>query len=318
MKRTEETRHSRFRLFIQAAAAVFMNGYVTGFAKGRIFTGRTKSFCVPVLNCHSCPGALGSCPIGSLQNMIGRISNKAAFYVLGVLMLFGIALGRLWCGFVCPFGLIQDLLHKIPSPKLTVPKKVDRPLRLMKYAVLAVFVILMPLVTAGSLSPGAPYFCKLICPAGTLEAGIPLLIADPALRRLAGLLFSWKAFILLTVIVGAVLIPRCFCRYLCPLGAIYGLFNRFSFYQISVRQSSCTGCKHCEQVCPMAVSLPTADEDSSAAAGEDMSRITSTECIRCGKCKAGCPSNAIVSEKFSYYNSGKETLSAHAGQSEES
>ena len=114
---------------VQLISAVLLNGYALGFQKGKIFTGGTKGVCVPVLNCYSCPGALGACPIGALQTALGGLKGYFPFYVLGLLTLFGVALGRVVCGLLCPFGLVQDLLHKIPLPKIKVPKRIDRPAR---------------------------------------------------------------------------------------------------------------------------------------------------------------------------------------------
>ena len=278
-------KHNRIRRIIQLVSAAVLNGYAAGFAGGRIFTGAGKAFCVPVLNCYACPGALGSCPIGSMQTVLGGAKHRFSFYVLGLLMVFGIALGRLWCGFVCPFGLIQDLLGRIPARRIKVAPKVDKPLRYTKYAVLLIFVVLLPLLARNQYGIADAWFCKYICPAGTLEGGIPLMLADRQLRALAGALFSWKMLILILVLIGAVLIPRFFCRYLCPLGALYGLFNRYSFYQLNLDQTRCTGCKTCAQVCPMAVEIPTA--------GDKLVQISSAECIRCGRCKAACPAGAI-------------------------
>ena len=278
-------KHNRIRRIIQLASAAVLNGYAAGFAGGRIFTGAGKAFCVPVLNCYACPGALGSCPIGSMQTVLGGSRHRFSFYVLGLLMVFGIALGRLWCGFVCPFGLIQDLFGMIPARRIKVAPKVDKPLRYLKYVVLLIFVVLLPLAAKNQYGIADAWFCKYICPAGTLEGGIPLMLADRQLRALAGALFSWKMLILIVVLIGAVLIPRFFCRYLCPLGALYGLFNRYSFYQLNLDQNRCTGCHTCTQVCPMAVEIPTA--------GDKLVQISSTECIRCGRCKAACPAGAI-------------------------
>ena len=279
MHRDRVKRQSRVRTAVQAAAAVFFNGYAAGFFKTKIFTGNTKGLCVPVLNCYSCPGALGACPIGSLQAILAGKDRRIPFYVLGSLMLFGVLLGRLACGFLCPFGFLQDLLAKLPVKKRKVPKKIDRVLRLLKYAVLLVFVLLLPVFLVDKYGAGAPWFCKLICPAGTLEGGVPLLLGDERLRAMAGWLFSWKALVLLAVLLGAVWIPRFFCRYLCPLGAIYGLFNRFSLSRMALDKEKCVGCKACEKTCPMAVDVTK--------------EINSAECIRCGKCKAACPTGAI-------------------------
>ncbi len=277
--RDRKKRRISYQRIIQITAAVLFNGYAIGFRDGRIFTGDSKRICVPVLNCYSCPGALGACPIGSLQSAVGGIRRQFPFYVLGSLMLFGIVLGRIICGLLCPFGLVQDLLHKIPFPKITIPIRLDRPLRYLKYLVLLLFVILLPAFAMTNTGVTPPYFCKYICPAGTLGGGIPHFALNPALREVVGFLFDWKIMILIVVLALSIFIYRPFCRYLCPLGAFYSLFNRFSFYQMSIDKEKCTGCKVCERSCPMAV--------------EVTKNVNSPECIRCGKCKTVCAQHAI-------------------------
>ena len=106
MKINEWPRHG-----IQALWAFLTNSRVSGFVTGKIYTGNLKHACVPGLNCYSCPGATGACPIGSLQAVIGSWNFKMAYYVIGFLIFVGALLGRLVCGFLCPFGLIQDLLN---------------------------------------------------------------------------------------------------------------------------------------------------------------------------------------------------------------
>ena len=277
-------RQGRLRTLIQLGFAVLFNGYLAGFRGGKIFTGKTKAVCVPVLNCYSCPGALGACPIGALQNVLGGADRRVPFYVLGTLMLFGVLLGRLVCGFLCPFGLIQDLLAKIPVKKIKIPKKADTILRGLKYVLLVLFVVLFPVFLVNEYGVGQPWFCKYVCPAGTLEAGIPLLLTNESLREAAGWLFSWKAMLLLLVLLFALWVPRFFCRYLCPLGAIYGLFNRFSLSRMALDKTKCVDCGKCESVCPMAVDV--------------RKNVNSVECIRCGKCKAACPVDAISRTPF--------------------
>ncbi len=276
-----KVQRSKLRAAVKAASAVFFNGYIAGFSKGRIFTGKSKGICVPVLNCYSCPGALGACPIGALQTVLTG-SGKIPFYVLGSLMLFGVILGRLTCGILCPFGTLQDLLSRIPVPKLKVSKKADRALRYLKYAVLLIFVLILPAFAAGSYGVSRPWFCEFICPAGTLESGVTLMLLDGRLRELAGDLFWWKVFLLILVLAGSVFIPRFFCRYLCPLGAFYSLFSRFSLARIRVETSVCTRCGACSSSCPMALDPP-------AEAG-------GPECIACGKCADACPVGAVVRE----------------------
>ena len=105
------------RLWVQAGWTALTNGFVSGFARGKIYRGALKNYCVPGLSCYSCPGALGSCPIGSLQAVLGSRNYRFAFYVFGFLMMVGALCGRFVCGWLCPFGLVQDLLHKIPLGK---------------------------------------------------------------------------------------------------------------------------------------------------------------------------------------------------------
>ena len=202
--------HERFRLLIQLASAALVNGYAAGFAGCKIFTGTSKMVCLPVLNCYSCPGALGACPIGSLQAVEGGAKHNISFYVLGTLMLFGVLFGRLICGFLCPFGLVQDLLGRIPARKLHVPEKIDKPLRYLKYVILAVLVILLPMLAVNQFGIAPPYFCKYICPAGTLEGGIPHLLMNESLRKTAGALWNWKLGILILVILGSSTGSVCF------------------------------------------------------------------------------------------------------------
>ena len=261
----------------QLMSAALVNGYVAGFQKGAIYTGPGKVVCLPVLNCYSCPGAVGSCPIGSLQAVLA--GRRFPFYVLGSLMLFGLLLGRGICGLLCPFGFIQDLLHKIPVKKLHVPERADRPARYLKYIILFVFVLLLPAFFDFGTGVYAPYFCKYICPAGTLEGGIVLLSANKVLRDLAGGLFRMKLLILIVIMVLSVLIARPFCKYLCPLGAFYALFQRYALLQLAVDKGSCTHCRSCERACPMQVKVTD--------------NINAAECIRCGKCREVCPEGCI-------------------------
>lgn len=272
------------RSFIQLAAAVLVNGYVLGFQKGTIFTGKSKLLCVPVLNCYSCPGALGACPIGSLQSVMAGHKYRISFYVLGTLMLFGLLLERAICGFLCPFGWIQDLLYKIPVKKLKMPKKPDHYLRYLKYLVLILLVFLLPMLIRDEYGFGTTWFCKYICPAGTLGGGVPLLMKNEGLRLAIGGLFYWKSAILIAVVVLSILIYRPFCKYLCPLGAFYAFFNKFSLYRLSIDKEKCTNCKACERACKMNVEV-TKD-------------LNSPECIRCGACMDACPAGCIHREKL--------------------
>lgn len=278
MKKTTHRQGLRRKL-VQVVSALLQNCRWTGWGKSLIYTGALKNFCVPGMNCYSCPAAIGACPIGSLQAVVGS-KKKFPFYVLGYLALIGVLLGRFVCGWLCVFGLIQELLYKIPVPKITVPKRLDRALRWMKYVFLFVFVLLLPafLKVNNGLS-SVPYFCKLVCPVGILEGAIPLAILDEGVRGMLGALFQWKFFLLIVIVALSTTIHRPFCKYVCPLGAFYGLFQRISFLQLKVEPDKCSGCGACSRQCKMNVDV--------------VHNPNSAECIRCGACTSACPTGAL-------------------------
>lgn len=265
---------------IQALWALLTNSYLVGFAQGKIYRGKLKNLCVPGLNCYSCPGAVGSCPIGAMQAVIGSWNFRFAFYAAGFLMFVGALAGRFVCGWLCPFGLVQDLLHKIPFVKKIDIFKGDRLLRRLKYVILIVFVILLPMFLVDVLGQGLPYFCKYICPAGTLEGGILLVLFNKSMRSALGWLYAWKSVLLIVTVILSVIIYRPFCKYICPLGAVYSVFNPISVFHYRVDKEKCTGCGACAKVCKMQVDL--------------VKNANHPECIRCGACKSVCPVKAIT------------------------
>ena len=265
------------RRIVQIFSTILGNSYIKGFAKGTIYRGKLKYICFPGLNCYSCPGALTSCPIGSLQAVAAGIKHQISFYVIGFLMMIGTLGGRFVCGWICPFGFFQELLYKIPSKKI----KMKKSLGIAKYFFLILFVLIMPAFLTNDLGLGLPYFCKYICPAGTLEAGIPLAIANTAIRGAIGIMFYWKLILLGVFIILSVLISRFFCRAVCPLGAVYSLFNPISFYRMNVDLSKCIKCDICRKNCPVDIKIYENPND--------------LECVRCGKCVGKCPTNAVKS-----------------------
>ncbi len=272
---------NHIRNIVQICFTALTNGYAAGFVKGTIYKGDFKLICVPGLNCYSCPGALGSCPIGSFQAVVTSRNHFFSFYVVGFLLLFGALLGRFVCGWLCPFGLVQDLLHKIPFPKKLKKLPGDRILKFLKYIILIGFVVILPITVVDLVGQGQPWFCKYICPSGTLFGGIPLIASNPSLQSALSWLFTWKMTLLVILLFLSVVVYRPFCRYICPLGAVYSLFNPIAFYRYTVKKDKCTGCKACQNACPMDIPV--------------YKTPNSLECIRCGKCKNTCPHQAICS-----------------------
>ena len=268
---------ARFRGWIQAGATLLTNIHLPNFVKGEIYQGKGKTVCVPGLNCYSCPAASGACPIGSFQSVVGSSKFSFSYYITGFLILLGVLLGRFICGFLCPFGWLQELLHKIPTKKLSTKKL--KPLTYLKYVILAVMVVLLPAIIVSDVGIGDPFFCKYLCPQGVLEGAIPLSAVNAGIRAALGSLFAWKLAVLLTVVVLSVLFFRPFCKWICPLGAFYALLNKVSLFQMKVDKNKCVSCGKCARVCKMDVDVTKTPNH--------------TECIRCGMCISTCPTDAV-------------------------
>ncbi|MBR5472496.1 MAG: redoxin family protein, partial [Clostridia bacterium] len=175
-----------------------------------------------------------------------------------------------------PFGLIQELLYKIKTPKLK-KNAITKILSYFKYIILVFFVFIVPITYAFKDTP-LPAFCKYICPAGTLEGGISILSnqVNNGYFAMLGPLFTWKFLLLVSTVVACVFIFRMFCRFICPLGALYGLFNKISFFGVKVDNHKCTNCGLCVNKCKL-----------------DIKNVGDAECINCGECINVCPTDAI-------------------------
>ena len=264
------------RRLIQLYAALLHNANLKGFVTGNIYQGASKQFCLPGFNCYSCPGAVGACPLGSLQNALAASKTTVPAYIFGIIILFGLTLGRTICGFLCPVGLTEELLYKIKTPKVQ-KSKFTYVLSYLKYVILAVFVVAIPLMYSGVIP--VPAFCKYICPVGTAE-GAGGLLSNPNnddLFTLLGGLFTWKFILLVLFIVGSIFFFRFFCRFFCPLGAIYGFFCKLAMLGVKIDKDKCTDCGLCISACKM-----------------DVRKVGDHECIHCGECMSACPTKAIV------------------------
>ena len=234
------------RPLVQSVSLLGFNAYFLDF----------KRVCGPVFNCHSCPLAVFACPVGVLVNF--SMLHLVPLVAIGVVGLVGVLGGRIICGWLCPFGFLQDLLHKIPSGKFCLPAWLLH----AKYVVLVVMVVVIPYVLPGSIL----VFCRL-CPAGTLESSIPWRTMTHSWTWSG--MFIARLVVVAAVLVGAVLVSRVFCRLVCPLGAILSLFNRFSLVRMQVTVA-CNQCGLCVKQCPMEI--------------HPMDQLNSAECIRCLEC----------------------------------
>jgi ferredoxin-type protein NapH len=248
--------------------------YLPNLARITIYQGPLKGVCTPTLNCYACPGALMSCPIGSLQHF--AIRHQFPFFLVGFFGLVGVGVGRMTCGWLCPFGFLQDLLKKVSRRVVRLPRWMGN----LKYASLVVIAILLPFFL------GELWFSKL-CPAGAVEAAIPWAVAgggeSPELGGLdvssmIGTFFWIKMAIAAVFIVAMIFVKRPFCRTACPLGAIFSLFNRLSLVKLRVDYDLCTNCGLCQQMCPVDLKVHM--------------EVDSPECIKCFECTK-CPTGAI-------------------------
>lgn len=299
------------RRFVQWVYLLLINAFPEGFWKPPyLYQGGLKHSCVPVLQCYSCPATQYGCPIGALQNTFTKGSFSFPFYVFGFLAIVGALVGKMTCGWLCPFGLLQDLMYKLTHWKNYTLSKIRIPkiFNYLKYVVLALLVVLMPLFLVDQFDMGSPWFCKILCPAGTFGAGIPMVIINDAVQPSAisfdpgshlpinlgfmhiGKYFGIKVSILIILLVAFLFIRRPFCRFLCPLGAIYGAFNKVSIFKMKVNDK-CISCDKCYKVCPMEIKIYHNDN--------------SENCIRCLDCVDACPVDAI-SWHFTGFNKGKE------------
>ena len=263
------------RRLIQVYAALLYNANIKGYIAGDIYKGATKYACVPGLNCYSCPGAVGACPLGALQNALYASNTTAPFYMLGIILLFGLILGRTVCGFLCPVGLGQELLYKIKTPKLK-KSKYTRIFSYFKYVVLVALVVIIPIMFSLGSEAAVPAFCKYICPAGTFGGGVGLMLNGDWVYASLGSLFTWKFALLVAICIASVFIFRFFCRFFCPLGAIYGFFSKIALLGVKLDQNKCTDCGLCLDACKM-----------------DIKHVGDHECVHCGDCISVCPAKAI-------------------------
>jgi ferredoxin-type protein NapH len=235
---------------------------------------RLHTVCSPVFHCYACPLATFACPIGIIAQFSAL--HVFPFIAIGTLVTVGILFGTLICGWVCPFGFLQDLLAKIPTPKFDLPKFTGY----FRYVVLIGAVLLIPYL----FGEEHPLFICRICPAGAVETAVP----NMTNQAMAGQQILWPNTIKLTIlvlfIIAVFFVRRPWCRVLCPLGAIFSIFNRFSAFFLRFNAEKCTDCKLCHRLCVYGI--------------EPEKNPNDLRCIRCLECTQCTPEALTLSSIF--------------------
>ena len=247
---------SRYRPVIQTAFAVMWLIPLQAFG-----------FCSPVFHCYACPLAAFACPVGVLAQFSAL--HAIPFIALGTIGFAGSLFGGFVCGWACPFGFLQDLVAKISRPKYELPAWTGY----MRYAVLVGLVFAVPW-WFGENHP--LFFCR-VCPAGALEVAVPTAIQ----AKLAGQPILWPAALKMGVTLAVLglmfFFRRPWCKMLCPLGAIFGLFNRFSMLSVRFFPVRCHQCGLCAERCVYGV--------ASSVRADDPGCIRCLDCVRCKACE---------------------------------
>lgn len=228
-----------------------------------------KWLCNPVLSCHSCVLSWFACPIGVFVHYSGY--HLFPFFALGTVLLLGVLFGRLFCGWVCPFGFLQDMLHKIPTRKLALPMWTSR----IKYFVLGVGVFLLPFFLGEETLLS---FCR-ICPASALQVTIPNLITQ-GVQNISTMTVV-KLSVLGIVLLGVVFSSRAFCKILCPIGALLAPLNYISAHFVKVPAPGCLSCGECDAACPTGISPSQRIERSESPSRQ-------LDCVVCHDCRKAC------------------------------
>jgi polyferredoxin len=256
------------RRMVQTLSLALLHSNVFGSAAA-------SRFCLPVMNCEACAVAWLGCPIGMLGKSLAF--REVPWFMLLMVLGAGVLAGRFLCGWVCPMGFLQDLLHKIPSRKFRLPPWASG----VKYAVLAVTVI----GVAWWVGTESPFYYCSFCPTAGLQVVLPIAIADHDWSGVAGRLA--KMTLMAAVLLTGVLVSRSFCKVLCPVGALVALTNRLTPFRLKVDAEACVGCAKCDTRCPMDVPVTRHREEGAAPVNRDL------ECIACLNCQSVCPVGAI-------------------------
>lgn len=234
------------------------------------------------------PSIHAICPFGGIESLytfftagtfIGKIFSGTLILFATTLVLV-IVFRRSFCGLICPFGAIQEFFaklgQKIFGRKFIIPKKIDKPLRYLKYVVLFITVFYAWKTAGLWMAPYDPW---------STYAHLP-----------EGLASVWESsavgfIVLIITIIGSIVYDRFFCKYLCPMGALYGIVGKLSPYKITRNEDKCINCGKCSKNCPVNIDVQHSKE------------IKTAECINCQTCVLNCPKAGALELK-----AGKKSL----------
>lgn len=235
-----------------------------------------------VLGGSEAPSIHALCPYGGLESLYSLIFTgtfiqkifSGTIILLGITLIIALIFRRSFCGLICPFGALQEFFgiigRKIFHKRFTVPSAIDKPLRYLKYAVLAITIYYAWKTSGLWVDPYDPWAAY-----GHISSGFESLTSE----YLIGLI------ILIVILIGSMLYDRFFCKYLCPMGAVYGLISKLSPSKIVRNEDACINCGLCSKSCPM--NIDTAN----------MKEVTSAECISCQSCILSCPKKGALEYK---------------------
>ena len=180
--------------------------------------------------------------------------------------------GRVFCGYLCSFGAMQELAAFISGKLLPgdrkIPERLDGILKYVKYAVLLMIVLCFWILQLPADMSFSPWGVFGIMTSGNLSA---VTAAIPTMGTL----------LLLIILIGAFLVERSFCRYFCPLGAVLSLVSKGRLYRVRRRENECTGCMRCSRKCAMGIDI------------HDREEVRIGECISCMRCVGSCAPEAL-------------------------
>jgi polyferredoxin len=222
------------------------------------------------------------CPYGGLESLYNFMAEgtfikkifSGTFVLLVLTLIVSILFRRSFCGLICPFGALQEFFGiigmKVFRVRFTMAESIDKPLRYLKYIIL-LLTLIFAWSTAGLwVSPYDPWSTY-----AHISEGIGTILAESPI----GLI------LLILTVIGSILYDRFFCKYLCPMGAFYGILSRFSFTKIVRNEDKCINCKICDKKCPVNLQV------------SNCSVIKSPECINCQSCILSCPREGALEVK---------------------